>query len=116
MHIINNNKCAAQKISKFTVEFQDVQGCNMVARELELLVRDDYKNIWLTFKSDKAKLLLSSSIDGLIVFLSCIQNNNVMTGEYFSLDSVCDGKIFTDYVSEAQNDAFVDIKQHSVAA
>ncbi len=115
MHIINN-KCAAKKISKFTIEFQDVQGCKRVARELELLVHDDYKNIWRVFKSNEAKLLLSSSLDGLIVFLSCTQNNNVITGEYFSLDSVSDGKLFTDYVSEAQNDAFVDIEGQAVAA
>ena len=116
MHIINyKNEYAAKKISKFTIEFQDIQGSKIIARELNLLVHDDFKNIWQAFKSDEAKQLLSSSIDGLIIFLSCIQSNNVITGEYFSLDSAEDGKLLTDYISKAQNDAFVNIDGQAVA-
>ena len=116
MFIINIKERPANIISKFTITFKDIQGCGAVARELELLVNDDYANIWQVFQGDAAQKLSESSINGLIVFLSCVQSSSVISGEYFSLDCDADGELLTNYVSEAQNDAYVDIEEQVVAA
>lgn len=110
MYIINNNnEYIAEKNTKFTIVFQDAQGCGVVAKELIMLTSDDWAGVWQFFQGKEAKQLLSTAISGLVVFLTCTQKENIITGEFFSLDSLADGKLLASYVHEAQNDALVDI-------
>lgn len=113
MYIIDNkNKIDfSGKISKFTIEFSEERACNELADALKLLVSDQWVNLWNVFDGKKAQKLLSSAIDGLIVFLSCQSEKNTISGEFFSLDAESDAELLKDYVHEAQNDAYIDIKQ-----
>ncbi|HEC04862.1 MAG TPA: hypothetical protein ENI84_01510 [Thiothrix sp.] len=112
MKIINNKYAynrATNNNSKFTIEFQNKTDCDVIAEEINLLAADDHVSVWDFFQGKKAQKLLANSVEGLIVFLSCKQRNNVISGEFFSLDEKVDAKIFSDYILEAQNDAVVDI-------
>ncbi len=112
MKIINNKyayNSATNNNSKFTIEFQNKTDCDVIAEEINLLAADDHVSVWDVFQGKKAQKLLANSVEGLIVFLSCKQRNNVISGEFFSLDEKVDAKIFSDYILEAQNDAVVDI-------
>ncbi len=112
MFIINNNYNKSQLVqnnSKFTVVFQDDEECNLISKEIDLLTSDDSVKIWDAFQGEFAQKLLSYAIDGLIVFLSCQQNKNVISGEFFSLDKSEDNSLFASYIHEAGNNALVDI-------
>ncbi len=118
INLINNNDESgwdAKKNSKFTVVFQDKKKCKAVAEEIELLTSDDRIKVWDAFKGQQAQKLLSNVLDGLIVFLSCKQDQNTLLGEYFSIDSKKDNSLFTQYIHEVQKDAQVEIGSSSMA-
>ncbi len=117
MYIIDNknNIDLANKISRFTIVLSDKKEGETMVDELKLLANDDYFKIWRAFKGKKAQQLLSSVIDGLIVFLSCECEKNTITGEFFSLDGTSDSGLLTEYVHEAQNDASIKIEDAMLA-
>ncbi len=118
MYIINNNfknDQATSKNSKFTIVFQGKKECKVVAKKIDLLTVDDRIKLYDAFKGKQAQKLLRNVLDGLIVFLSCKQEKNVISGEFFSSDKKEDGCLFANYIHELQEDAFVDIDGSAMA-
>ena len=113
MHIINlcEQDSVVKKKSTFKVVFQDKNECCTVANEIDLLSNDGWNRVWDCFKGQQAQKLLNNAVDGLIVFLSCQRENNIISGEFFSLDEKADSSLFKNYIHEVQSDAQIDINQ-----
>ena len=87
-------------ILKYSINFKSQEQCNNTHQALNHLCKDDYVLLWPSFTSTKAQHLLSNTIEGLIVFLTCKRNANTLTGSFYTSDMELDQQVFQDFIHE----------------
>lgn len=112
----NNYKGSSDKTCNFRAEFKDTHKCTKVAESIKLLTEDDTQNALQKFHGTFGEMLFTHALEGLIVFLSCEQVDNTLSGQFSSLDLDSDGQLFKEYITEANDEVIVDIIEHTIAA
>ncbi len=100
----------SDNILEYSIRFKHQGQCDDVHDALNLLCEDNHTQVWEVFKGQKGRHLLSNAIEGLMVFLSCKRDQNILRGSFYSSALELDGQVFKDYIHEANAEANINIQ------
>lgn len=104
-------------ILEYSINFKSQEQCNTTHQALNHLCEDDYSCLKPALTSVKSEHLLSNALEGLMVFLTCEREANILTGSFYTSDLELDKQVFQDFIDEQSHQAEnVVLQMHSHAA